>query len=109
MAHSLPSPLGGPPPSEVPLTRSPLVRVIAQVRFSSILRIDTKVGVTAFQERIRAKYPHLEQMNAQKMQVEMGPAGPTLRAMPDTVWRFSDAARSVQLSLTTEAATLEAV
>ncbi len=109
MPSSLPSPLGGPAPAEESLGRSPLVRVLAQVRFSSVLRIDTKAGVTSFQERIRTDYPLFEQTASQQMQIEFGAGGPALRSVANPVWRFSDAARTASLSLTTDTMTLEAL
>lgn len=109
MVGSLPSPLGGPAPTEVLLSRSPLVRVVAQVRFASVLRIDTKEGITGFQDRIRRDYPLFEPIAAQHMQLEIGASGPVVRSLPSTVLRFSDAARTTQLSLTTETVTLEAM
>ena len=45
MTASLPPPLGGSAPEEKPLANSPLVRVLVQARFASILKIDSKEGV----------------------------------------------------------------
>lgn len=109
MPRTFPRPLGGPAPAEVRLARSPLVRVLGQVRFSSVLRIDTKEGVTAFQESIRSDYPLFEPLSSHQTQLELGPHGPSLRSIPATVWRFGDAAQTVQLSLTTDSVTLEAL
>jgi len=108
MTSLLPPPLGGPAPTELLLVRSPLVRVVAQVRFSSVLRIDTKDGIAAFQDYIRADYPLFESVAAQQMQLDIGANGPVMRSVPSTVLRFSDAERTIQLSLTTDTATLEA-
>lgn len=107
MPSSLPPPLGGPAPAEVPLLRSPLVCVLAQVRFSSVLRIDTKEGAATFQDRVRADYPLFEAVASQQLHVEMAPMGPVMRTVPSTVLRFSDASRAAQLTLATDTVTLE--
>jgi len=109
MSGSLPPPLGGPAPPEMPLARSPLARVLSQVRFSPVLRIGTTDGVTAFQDQIRKTYPLFEPVPTQQMQIEMGADGPAIKSTPGMVWRFRDAENVVQLSLTTDTVTLEAM
>jgi hypothetical protein len=42
MTGLLPFPLGGPAPAEILLARAPLVHVVLQARFSSVLMIDAK-------------------------------------------------------------------
>lgn len=108
MPGPLPSPLGGPVPSEMSLTRSPLVRVLAQVRFSSVLKIDSREGVAPLQEELRSIYPLLEQLTAQQMQFDLSSGTPSVRPIASTVWRFSSSDRSLILSLTSDAMTLEA-
>ena len=90
MPKKLPPPLGGPPPSEISLPRAPLVRVIAQVRFPGILKIDNKDAVSGFQEAIRRDYPLFEQVAKQQIQVQYGPGGPDVKQLPGNVWRFQD-------------------
>lgn len=108
MTGSLPSPLGGPAPDEIPLSRSPLVKVIAQVRFSAVLRIDSKEAMAAFQAEIADEYPVLEQISVPQIQVDLGPgAVQSFRPIPTTLWRFTDADGGWLLSLGTEAVTLE--
>src|SRR4051812_31520676 len=72
MPRTLPPPLGGPAPTEVPLSRSPLVGVVMQARFSSVLKIDSKDGVAPFQEELRNEYPLLEQAVTQQLQIDLG-------------------------------------
>lgn len=107
MTTSLPSPLGGSAPAEIPLARSPLARVVAQVRFSSVLKIDSKEGVAPFQEELRTDFPLLEQLVAHQLQIDMGPGG-GFKPIASNVWRFSNAERGLVLSLTSDALTLEA-
>jgi len=108
MTTSLPSPLGGNAPVEVALAQSPLVRVLAQVRFSSVLKIDSKEGVAPLQEELRGNYPLLETMVSQQLQIDMNPSGGGVRPITSNVWRFSDAEHGLVLHLTTDALTLEA-
>ena len=93
---------------EVLLTRSPLTRVLAQVRFSSVLKIDSKEGVAPLQEELRANYPLLEQLVAHQFQIDITPGGSGFKPVAANVWRFSDAERGLVLSLTSDALTLEA-
>jgi uncharacterized protein (TIGR04255 family) len=107
MPENLPAPLGGPPPPEVNLPRAPLVRVLAQVRFPGILKIDNKDAVSAFQEEIRSEYPLFEQEANQQLQIQVGPGGPMVKPVTGNVWRFQDPTKNWRLSLVTEALTLE--
>lgn len=111
MSDRFPPPLGGLSPAEVILRKSPLVRVVAQVRFSSVLRIETREAVTLFQDKVRAAYPLFDQVTAQQLQFDLSsgiPGIPSLRPVATSVWRFSNADRSMLLSLTSEMVTLEA-
>jgi uncharacterized protein (TIGR04255 family) len=105
--NNLPPPLGGSPPPEISLPRAPLVRVIAQVRFPGILKIENKDVVASFQEEIRRDYPLFEQQSTQRVEVQLGPGGPTVNQVPGTNWRFQDAKRNWRLSLTTDALSFE--
>jgi len=104
----LPTPLGGPPPAEIVLHKSPLVRVVAQVRFSGVLRIENREAITPFQDKVRSAYPLFEQAMAQQLQLDLTSGTPSLRPVPSSVWRFSNADRSMLLSLTSDTVTLEA-
>lgn len=76
----------GPSVDEVPLTRAPLVNVIAQVRFPAVMKIDGDSGVVGtFQELIRKDYPILRP--ERQLGVLIGPGGvqPQDAGM---VWRF---------------------
>ena len=76
----------GPPVPEVPLTRAPLVSVIAQVRFPPVMKIEADASfIATFQEAIRTDYPILRP--ERQLGVMVGPAG----VQPQdagTVWRF---------------------
>lgn len=76
----------GPRVPEVPLSRAPLVSVIAQVSFPPVMRIQADPGfVATFQEAIRNDYPNLR--SERQLGVLIDPSG--LRpADAGTVWRF---------------------
>jgi uncharacterized protein (TIGR04255 family) len=107
MPKKLPNPLGGPPPAEISLPRAPLARVVAQVRFPGLLKIENRDVVSAFQEAIRREYPLFEQASSQQIQVEIGPGGPSVKQVPGSLWRFQDARKNWRLSLSSDSMSLE--
>lgn len=98
------NPLTALPPIEVPLKEAPLVRVIAQVRFPTILSIGESSFVASFQEKIRLQYPtlHSEQMQSWVI----GPQG-IEPATPSIVWRFIDKSGNWRVSLASNFVVLE--
>ena len=107
MPGTLPPPLGGPAPIEIFLSRSPLVGVVMQARFSSVLKIDSKEGVAPFQEEMRGHYPLLEQAIVHQLQIDLGAGAPGVRPTSAVAWRFRNADHSTTLTLTSDAVTLE--
>jgi uncharacterized protein (TIGR04255 family) len=97
------NPLIALPPKEVPLKEAPLVRVIAQVRFPSILSIGESSFVAAFQEAIRSQYPVLQPEQTRNFVI--GLQG--LESTPSMVWRFIDKTEKWRVSLTSNFITLE--
>jgi len=97
-------PFVGPPPAEVPLANAPLARVLAQVRFPEVLKIEQREFVSLFQESIRAKYPVLRQE-----QTQIGVIGRTglVPTKTQTAWRFSDIDSHWRVSLTPEFLAIE--
>lgn len=80
-------PLLGPSPARVHLANSPLVRVLAVVRFPTIAAISNDLFVTGFQEAIRGHYPIGQK--AESVGFSIGPEG-AQPLSPDPFWRFSD-------------------
>jgi uncharacterized protein (TIGR04255 family) len=109
MPHNLPSPLGGDAPDEAPLSRAPLERVLMQVRFSPVLRIEQRDGIAIFQDQIRADYPLFEQITAQQLRIELAGGAPNLLPVTTSAWQFENADRSHRLTIGAESATLEAL
>lgn len=91
-------------PAEVPLPNAPLVRVIAQVRFPSVLSIEKRDFVAPFQEAIRARYPILRA--EQTRGVLLGPEGSVPMA-PAVTWRFTGLDKKWRVSLATDFAAIE--
>lgn len=107
MAQNLPFPLGGPTPEDVSLKAAPLIKVLTEVRFPSILRIESKEAVTSFQERVREQYPFIEQEFTQQIHVQIGPGAPVVNPVPGSIWRFWDIERRWRMSLSVSSISLE--
>lgn len=108
--NTLDDPLVGPPPSEVPLTQAPLVRVIAQVRFGQILSINNAGFIAPFQEAIRKQYPVL-QPERTLLEIRGGQRGvlDVMASPSGTTWRFFDVSESWRASLGPDFLALEAL
>ncbi len=74
-------------PKEVPLSKAPLVRVIAQIRFPPILSIRKEDSVADFQEALRADYPHLHRNEVTN--IDIGP-GRNPNVSERIIWRLVD-------------------
>lgn len=98
------TPLRGPPPSEVPLSTPPLVRVIAQVRFPLVASVEKRDFMAPFQERIRAEYPILRPEESRS--VVLGQQG-VIETRANTVWRFHDAGDAWRVTLAPDFLALE--
>ena len=98
VAARLTDPLRDPPPPEVPLKNPPLLRVIAQVRFPTLLAVRSADRVSGFQDAVRDRYPYLEREDIAMLSV-----GPI--SVPDASheavvhWRFWDAQRKWRTTL----------
>lgn len=90
------NPFTDPLPSEVPLPRAPLVRVLCQLRFPAVLSVESQEFVAPFQEELRSKYPVLRQERTEGMM--LGPAG-FIPAKAETAWRFQDLEGDWRVSL----------
>ena len=72
---------------EVPLPRSPLVKVVAQVQFPPILSISDQKKVAAVQELLRDIYAYLGEHQVHHVTI---PPGGEPNVSRDQIWRFSD-------------------
>lgn len=109
MPRNYPEPLGGHAPKEVRLKDAPLERVIAQVRYPVILKIEEKTAVSAFQEAIAGNYPILRETQNQVLQIQMGGPQGAFAAVPsfNRAWQFEDTKGEWKLVLSRDALTIE--
>ena len=82
-----PRPLNPTPTPEVPLSESPLARVLAQARFPTILAIRNADRVAVFQEALREIYPNLRRDQVHSIEFA-GDRTPDVRQ--DLIWRLAD-------------------
>ncbi len=92
-------------PDEVPLEHTPLVRVIAQLRFPPIVSLGRQEFIGPFQEAIRSRYPVLRPEPSAGIFV--GPLGVMLPKTDGVVWRFHDKADAWRVGLAPEFLALE--
>lgn len=95
-----------PDVDEVPLTNAPLVSVLAQVMFGSLLSIKNEEGVSRFQETIREKYPVLKTEKNKTSTIDIV-ANSVVSTSEQTIWRFSDTDDVWRVSLSSEFVALE--
>jgi len=100
----LPYPLSGSPPEEIPLARTPLVRVLAQVRFPTILAVRNPDKAAGFQALIRDDFPLLEECLIPR---PVQSPDFSIETRKELVWRFRSNDRDWLASLTPDFVTLE--
>lgn len=87
---------------EIPLPRAPLIRVIAQVRFPTIVSIEDSKYIAQFQESLRATYPILK--TEKRLVVNL--LNPQDKR-EETIWRFFDSTEKWRITLAPEFLALE--
>ena len=85
-----PRPLDPRPIAEVPLPRAPLARVIAQIRFPTILGIRDPDKMAVIQETLRGTYPYLNQVQAHRIDLT---AAERPNIQQEFIWRLADRER----------------
>lgn len=95
-----------PEVKEVHLPQSPLVAVLAQVMFGSLLSINKEEEVAKFQESIREKYPILKTEKSRTSTLDIS-AGSVVSTTEHTIWRFSDVDDNWRVSLSPEFVAIE--
>jgi uncharacterized protein (TIGR04255 family) len=88
----LTSPFTEASPVEVPLSRAPLVKVLAQLKFPVNARIDTTEGIAGLQDLLRESYPVMRQEQQIGFAVPLGspPIGMQAAAATAYLWRLSN-------------------
>jgi len=78
-------------PVKYHLSNSPLVQVIAQVRFPLIARLQTLSGVVDLQENLRPVFPFMERREVATLAMTIGGvAASPLEQEPSTSWLFTN-------------------
>lgn len=101
-------PLYGDVPTRVLLHNAPLVRVLAQVRFTKVAKIGDEKYIADFQEAIRKEYPHFQADKVRNVELLVSDGGIEHNEVEATVWRFFDTTKTIRVSLNTESISLEA-
>ena len=112
MTAPLATPLTAASPAEVPLANAPLARVIAQVRFSEVLAIESAETAAKFQAAIGHTYGVLTREQGFNSQILIGASmqvGMPIQQRSMMHWRFADAPTDWQwrVTLTSQFLTLE--
>lgn len=89
--------LFGPPITEVPLTKSPLVFVVAQVRFERVASIGSESFIAGFQEAIRNIYPVMRREQEARVSIELD--GQITTSESGYLWRFDERPEGWQVTL----------
>lgn len=98
-------PLSSPVPSEIPLPNTPLVRVIAQVRFPTIVSIEKSDFIAPIQEELRPSYPILRPEKTST--VMLGPSVVPVAESPSMIWRFFSPDSAWRISVASGFAAIE--
>jgi uncharacterized protein (TIGR04255 family) len=107
MSNRSDDPLFGEVPASVPLNNAPLIRVLAQVRFTAITKISDESYIADFQEALRSEYPHFQADKIQSVELKVSDGEIEHRKVDSTVWRFFDQDKIVRVSLGSDAISLE--
>ena len=112
MKSGLWTPLSGGSPAEVPLANAPLAKVLAQIRFSEVLAVETPELASKFQTVIGHTYGVLTREQGFNNQILLGvplQMGMPIQQRVMTHWRFADAPADWQwrVTLTSQFLTLE--
>ena len=89
---------------DVRLLRSPLIEVVCQVRFPPVLRIANE-DPTAFQERVRQRFPRFEKEEGFLFQLQFsgrGMAHPPVAQPTSRLFRFHTADSATTITLATD-------
>lgn len=73
------------------MSNAPLCYTLAMVRFPRIINTEKFVG--AFQERVKERFPLLDECSNQGIEIESGASGPNIRMVSEKTWQFSDLER----------------
>ncbi|MEU6311798.1 TIGR04255 family protein [Streptomyces sp. NPDC047014] len=104
-SSQLPTPFGDEPCKDKHLTRAPLARVLAQLRFEPLSALGSPNVTSEFAARLSKKYPYLETGSEFNLLIGSGQVSPQSSQNP--VWRFRSPDRLTTVSLTNGSLALE--
>ena len=99
MDQRIADPLIGEPPERVQLAPAPLVRVLGQVQFAKIIKINEEQHIGNFQEAVRNHYPFIQKDVAQAIQLRTVGNAVQAGATEEVIWRLFDKSRTWRVSL----------
>jgi uncharacterized protein (TIGR04255 family) len=100
------APFGADPVETIALDEPPLVRVLAQVRFSPVLRVADEAFVGAFQQALAPDYPLTSADTEFQITLPVSPEAPPTHA-ETRLWRFSSEDGMSRVTLATSFVALE--
>jgi uncharacterized protein (TIGR04255 family) len=103
MPNEIQDPFNDDAPPSVPLPRTPLTGVLAQVRFPEVLSISKPEYIAEFQERIRSAFPISRQEPVAVFQVD----GEGAQHRTVHLWRFLDRKSEWRVTLSTSFIAIE--
>src|SRR5580704_16325975 len=103
---NLSKPFGGEPPPTIPLANPPLARVLAQVRFSTVLSVAEEAYVAPFQKALVKRFPRSDPQMQLVISAPSGPEAPPTSTLT-RVWRFTSDDEKWSASLGTQFVALE--
>ena len=98
------SPFPGSAVPEIPLPDAPLVRVLTQLRYSTIASLTQMEFIAPFQEALRSGYPTMEEQR--EVRLAFGPDGVT-QSTGDRQWKLSSRDGTWTVNLTPSFTSLE--
>lgn len=69
------------------LENAPLIYVLGVLRFPGL--VEPKKLAEGLQSRLRDRFPHFEMLEANQLDIEVGPEGAQIRHMPVSTWHFA--------------------
>lgn len=107
MSQRIEDPLFGEIPARIQLATAPLARVLGQVQFAKIIKIQSESHIGDFQEAVRDAYPLIDREVAQSVQLSMEGGGVSAQTTEEVIWRLFDREKTWRISLTPSALSLE--
>jgi uncharacterized protein (TIGR04255 family) len=99
--------VGLPDEPQVHLDRAPLVLVLCQVRFSSVLKISDPSYIAGFQDAIRSSFPIVGKKQPLDFQIDLTAQTVRSSRQQQLEWHFTDLAGTSQVILTPDFIALE--